>query len=287
MKNTNVNKVAAIDLDGTLLNDQKAITKFSEKYLIKFQEIGGEIVLVTGRDYQNSIEYSKQLKMDNFRRGYLIYNDGQHIFDFSQKKQLFIAPYLNLIDTQVISKQAQVLRCNLYLYCEDKILFVVTRNILFNMFMLRIKKIIAQYLLGEKNSSAMVSYNNLKLNNEMIKKISILPYHKKDINDIFKMFSDLLKNNYYYVINDDVLEIKHKKATKLSALKEIISWRQWNLNEVVYFGNGGNDVACLSYFPRSYAMDNAPYCVKKHAHGLAGDNNNEGVISVLKSLMGE
>ena len=50
---------------------------------------------------------------------------------------------------------------------------------------------------------------------------------------------------------------------------------------VMFFGDGVNDVSCLSGFPHSVVMENADESVKRHARYVAGSNNSDGVFEFL------
>ena len=65
--------------------------------------------------------------------------------------------------------------------------------------------------------------------------------------------------------------------------------QRWNVSpqEVIAFGDGGNDIEMLSYAGMGYAMENATDDVKAVADAICPSNDDEGVLQVLESLFPE
>lgn len=68
-------KLAAIDLDGTLLDGREQIPTKTVDHLITLQQNGLRIVLCSGRSPFEMEVYARQLQMDVYD-GYLIYTNG-------------------------------------------------------------------------------------------------------------------------------------------------------------------------------------------------------------------
>ena len=56
--------IISIDLDGTLLNDNKEITPYTMKILKKCKKLGCKIMINTSRSYIRTLKYSKQINSD-------------------------------------------------------------------------------------------------------------------------------------------------------------------------------------------------------------------------------
>lgn len=72
------------------------------------------------------------------------------------------------------------------------------------------------------------------------------------------------------------------KANGLRLLQQ-----RWNINddEVVVFGDGGNDIEMLRQAGFSFAMANAHEPVIKAAKYRAGSNNEEGVLDIIDRVL--
>ncbi len=64
-----------LDLDGTLLNDEKHISPFTKSVLQYLKKSGHEIIISTGRPYRASVDYYNAMDMNtpiiNFNGAYI------------------------------------------------------------------------------------------------------------------------------------------------------------------------------------------------------------------------
>lgn len=74
MKETNV-KLLIMDVDGTLLNDQKQITERTKKALIQLQQEGIMLGIASGRPVKGLQRFAQELRMPEFG-GILISSNG-------------------------------------------------------------------------------------------------------------------------------------------------------------------------------------------------------------------
>ena len=63
--------------------------------------------------------------------------------------------------------------------------------------------------------------------------------------------------------------------------------KRWNItdDEVVVFGDGGNDIEMLRQAGFSFAMANAKDTVAAAAKYRAGSNNEEGVLDIIDRVL--
>ncbi|MDD6467014.1 MAG: HAD-IIB family hydrolase, partial [Erysipelotrichaceae bacterium] len=78
----------AMDLDGTLTNHQKKITKKTIEALIEAQKQGVRLLLISGRIYEGMVNEAKQLQMDQYH-GLIVSHNGAKVTDFQTKEVLF------------------------------------------------------------------------------------------------------------------------------------------------------------------------------------------------------
>ena len=79
-------KMIALDMDGTLLNSQKKISKATLEAINKAFNAGKEVVLCTGRCIPELQEYIEQIK--DLR--YIIGISGALVYDLKEKKEIYI-----------------------------------------------------------------------------------------------------------------------------------------------------------------------------------------------------
>ena len=98
-------KILFLDLDGTLLNDEKEITQGNREALQKALELGHRVVITTGRPLASA-------KIQNQRLGltgqgcYIIAYNGGMIYDCGAEKAI----YENYLPAQVAIKAVRI--CN-------------------------------------------------------------------------------------------------------------------------------------------------------------------------------
>ena len=72
-------KLLVLDVDGTLLNDEKEITPRTLATLLKVQQMGVHIVLASGRPTYGILPLAKKLELGNYGGYILSYNGAQSL----------------------------------------------------------------------------------------------------------------------------------------------------------------------------------------------------------------
>ena len=88
-------KLLVLDLDGTLTNSKKEVTKRSRDALMKAQEKGIKIVLASGRSPYGILPLARELELDRYGSYILAFNGG-HIMDCRTGEVL----YQNCVKTE-------------------------------------------------------------------------------------------------------------------------------------------------------------------------------------------
>ena len=72
-------KLLVLDVDGTLLNENKEITQRTQAALLKAQQMGVHVVLASGRPTAGLLPLAHALELNNYGGFILSYNGGQII----------------------------------------------------------------------------------------------------------------------------------------------------------------------------------------------------------------
>lgn len=72
-------KLLVLDVDGTLLNDAKEISKRTLASLLKVQQMGIRVALASGRPTYGLMPLAKTLELGNYGGFIISYNGGQII----------------------------------------------------------------------------------------------------------------------------------------------------------------------------------------------------------------
>ena len=86
-------KLLVLDVDGTLLNDEREISKRTLAALLKVQQMGVRIVLASGRPTYGLMPLAKVLELGNYGGFVLSYNGCQIIKGAERRKYCFETPH--------------------------------------------------------------------------------------------------------------------------------------------------------------------------------------------------
>ena len=102
-------KMIAMDLDGTLLKDDKTIDTMTKDRLMRAKEMGIILVIATGRD-KGGVEYvSETLRLEDGGNHYMAGVNGQIIYSYKDK-EVTLDKVLDGQDARNVMKIAQKYR---------------------------------------------------------------------------------------------------------------------------------------------------------------------------------
>ena len=81
-------KVIIMDIDGTLVNDEKVITPLTKETLLKAQDKGVRLVLASGRPTSGLLKLAEELDMENHHGLFVCFN-GSKVVDCQSHETLY------------------------------------------------------------------------------------------------------------------------------------------------------------------------------------------------------
>lgn len=259
-------KLIALDVDGTLLNDDHELTPATVETIKKIAEQGTEFVLCTGRAPGNSIPFMKQIGLD----GYVITHNG--------------AATVNIQTLEVVHEfEINPLALTPYLdYCRDNgVHFDV--NTTFALYVQGAAGLSQEAL--DLYKQFMVVPKELPLwadLSEPIVKVT-LSGEKAEMDHVHAELSKWDNSEFTILRSGDFfIDITHKDSSKGAALQKLADKRGITAENVMAIGNYYNDISMLTYAGLSIAMDNSPIEVKAAAKEVTASNNEEGVRLALE-----
>ncbi len=259
-------KLIALDLDGTLLNDDHDISEQTIETVKAVSEQGAEIIVCTGRGPQNSIPFMEKMGL----MGYVISHNGaatakvetrEIVHQFAMDSSLLI-PYID--------------------YCRDKdIHFDV--NTPFEMYVESVENLKVEVRSMYENFLTLPfdlpAWTDLK---KPVVKFTMFG-EPAQLDEAYKEFStwtsdlNMLRSGEYFI------DLMDKDASKGNALKQFAIKRGIQQEEILAIGNYYNDITMLTYAGKGIAMDNSPIEVKAAADEITLSNNEDGVhVALLK-----
>jgi Cof subfamily protein (haloacid dehalogenase superfamily) len=263
-------KCISIDLDGTLLNSQHEISEENAKVLNQLYEQGHCLILNTGRAYADVIKLKAIQNLDIpifCINGSVLYSERRELLyeatlSTSTYKEIFsilkglgvgILVYTNYGGfpstlPPLRTKSKQELEDLFETFNYDQI---------FDKENLKVYKLIA--LVHEDQLEKIAEVDAALANNPAISTASSFP------------------NN---------VEITSSEAHKGKALLRYQDIMNLNFDEIIAFGDGGNDLGQFEVATTSVAMGNAPLPIQQKADIITKTNDEDGFAYAIRHLLG-
>lgn len=256
-------KLIATDFDGTLLTDNKQVTELTRERLLYYKNKGYKIVGVTARALE-STKYTIPIEIFD----YLILNNGAYIYDVENNNSRYIGILNQKIVSDIISlvendqNHIDIVSDTTYYSYKDNKKYDVSY----------IKNVDSVDEIDEYIMRMNIFVDNLKLE-----------YY---CNLISNKFLDI---NCFIMQDSDAslkwLVINPKGINKKTTLELLGSELNINLEEMIFFGDGLNDLEVIKAVGLGVAMKNALDEVKECAKEITLSNNDNGVVSFLDKLI--
>lgn len=264
-------KLIAMDLDGTLNNDQKQITPKTREVLMRAQTQGIRLALASARPSPGLYKERDALQMQQYGGILMSYNGGR-IVDASDNKVLF-ETCMELSQARWVLRMLEKLPVTPIL--DDGRQFYVTDASGYKV----------EYEC-RNNSMQCTQVENLAdfLHFAPVKILmSVLPEH---ILDVQKKIARVLPGDLTVVQTAPFyLEIIPATVNKGQGIGEICRILDISTESVIAFGDAENDIPMLQTAGIGVAMGNAAYLVKESADWVTLSNNEDGIAAALEKLI--
>lgn len=259
-----------LDLDGTLLTDEKNISPYTKKVLTTLKQQGHELMISTGRPYRASVPYYKELKMTtpvvNFNGAFVHHPTD---FDFQIMHET-----LDKEVTKEIAKKVPELNIkNIVAEIKDNIYIHYHDSVLFDAFTMGNPKI----SVGELQDTVTEDVTSILVQAEE----SEMPHIRKTLDDLFAEVIEQRRWGAPY----PVLEIIKKginKAVGVNYAREYLGIPQ---SRTIAFGDEDNDTEMLQYVEHGVAMKNGIDDIKNVSKYITEyNNNNDGIGHFLNEF---
>lgn len=263
------------DLDGTLLNDQKVLSKENVLALKKLMQLGYKVGIISGRP-----NYMIKKEINWIKPNLpLVSINGGKIIDINNK--ILSSTLINLKTFQQITK---------FLINNDITFLAYGENVMY--YYLKINKKsnwIDRYKKTIKELSPKFKWEFKPFDSNVTRfsKIFILT-NKVPINLINKFEKFIEKFNDIYIVNSAVgsLDLMPYGISKGWGLQFLAQKQIIDLTKTIVFGDADNDISMFKVAIFSIAMQNANEKLKKMATMINKFSNNEnGVANFIKEVI--
>lgn len=263
-------KLIGIDLDGTLLDDNKNISDRNVEAIKKATKENIRVVITTGRPLNAKIKnYYNQLGLFKEDQLFIGYN-GSGIYSILDGKCIYKST-LKIPEISEIFSFASLFNASCYAYLDNLLLY----NHL-NVYVLK------EYYFN-KAKFEKIDPSVLSDDFECFK---VMIAEKSDVLDrIESLIPEKLRNKYTIVRSMPYyLEFIPKGTNKYSSLKYVASLYNINEDEIMAIGDSMNDYSFVDA-AYSVAMDNSVSKIKEDFKFHTLSNNEDGVAYIINKLV--
>ena len=286
-------KLAAIDLDGTMLNQYGVVTEKTKEAIQNAQKSGIEVIIASGRPIDSIKAIAKEIKCEK----YFISGNGAIIYDLAKNEII----YQNILKKQKVLDIIKICEENsIYynIYTEKEIIAKSLQcNVLYyhkenankdeeNKTHINIVENVYDYIKNrdEKVIKITVCENNQSIFNSIMRKLKEID--EIEVLDISHMSRKLIKQGteevpieYFYT------EISAKNVDKWNAIEFLKEKLDIKTEEIIAIGDNINDKKMIEKAGLGIAMGQSHPAIKEVANKTTFSNTEDGVAHALQLIL--
>lgn len=264
-------KLVALDMDGTLLREDKTISDRTKKAISDARAMGTTVVLATGRPIEGVRKFLKELDMLTDKDYVLSYNGA--LVQKTSDKKVISKVALTGKDALELYELSKELGVNIHAFSET--LGLITPNM-------------SKYTEVEANINdievKVIDMSTIKEDDVIIK---IMMIDEPEIlgaafdklpKEIFEKYTVVRSTPYF-------LEFLNKKANKGVGVELLAKHLGIKQDEIITMGDAGNDSHMIEYAGLGVAMGNAFDEIKEIANYITDTNENDGVAKTIEKFI--
>lgn len=272
-------KMVCIDVDGTLMGHRRVISEESKGVLIDAHKKGVEIVITTGRPYNNAEGISRNVGV----KSPVIAANGAIIREKETGKVVYSCP-LSENSCKSILEVVKKYKVVAQFYTENRIFCNTFIGALFD----RI------FTSRGARKELLMSVKWVKTRRNLLRLFSI---HKDEFLKcvVISVDEKKIKAVREEILNIDsldcfrsgkyALEIITKGVSKGNAVKILSEYLGYSREEIICIGDNENDISMINYAGLGVAMGNAINEVKEIADYVTDSNVNDGVAKAVRKFV--
>lgn len=264
-------KLVAVDMDGTLLREDKTVSDRTKQAILKATQKGVKVVLASGRPIEGLERYLDELHLLS-KEDYVMSFNGS-VIQNAQTKEVISKNILNGKDLKALYALAKEIGVNIHAFTKKG---CITPHM-------------NEYtqLEGSINGIEVyeVDFNEIEDTEDVIKVMFIDPQPvleaaiEKIPEAIYETYTVVRSAPYF-------LEFLNKQSSKGTGIKALGDYLGIKQEEIICIGDAGNDLDMIQYAGLGVAMGNAFEEVKEVADYVTYTNEEDGVAHVIEKFIG-
>ncbi len=280
-------KMIFLDLDGTLLNDCKEISKENINLIKKaYNEKGIICVFATGRP----LEYADEIcnSYDSYLANYIIASNGAIIRDNKNNEVIYKA---SLTNNEILNIRKLFLKENadyMIVYTDKQQILREARNA---------KALKDSAIIVNKKDSELKNIEDTIKNNPNLSSLLCMIggdslvleniiYKLKEIDGVetpgIGNYSHKTKT---YSFESKFIDVIKKGCSKKNAINFLANKLRIKKEEIIVIGDGSNDLSMFECAGLKIAMENAEEKLKEKADFITASNNDDGVAKAIQKFV--
>lgn len=265
-------KLLVLDVDGTLLNDAREISKRTLAALLKVQQTGVRIVLASGRPTYGLMSLAKALELGNYG-GFIVSYNGCQIIK-AQNGEILFERRINPEMLPYLEKKARKNGFAIFTYHDDTIITDSPDN----EYIQNEARLNNLNIICEEEFSTAIDFSPCKcmlVSDDEAALVGLEEHWKKRLAGTL----DTFRSEPYFL---EVVPCGVDKANTLGALLEHLDISR---EEVIAIGDGVCDVTMLQLAGLGIAMGHAQDSVKVCADYVTASNEEDGVAQAVEKVI--
>ncbi len=268
-------RLAAIDMDGTLLRRDKTIGERTVRAVNTALACGNEVIIATGRSRVQSQRYLELFP----EMRYVITSSGAAVYDVKHHWEKIISNEIPAEIVFAILEYANTLDCFPIMSVDGQSLYLRGKADEAAEYGL------AAYVYEMRTFGTAVDslYDWYAANPKPVESVSLYFRdftHREDVVKALEQYP-----LYFALPGEPSVEISLCTANKGEALRTLCERLDIRMTETICIGDSDNDLPMLCLAGLAVASGNAPDAVKRYAHYVTADCDHDGVAEALEQFM--
>lgn len=269
-------QLIALDLDGTTMNSANRLSEYNRKALEETIASGVNVVVASGRAFDSLPQ--EVLEIRGIR--YAISSNGAHITDLTSGEYIY-SSYLKAETVDLAIQLARSENLMVEAFCDGKpyIAEELYEDIRVNGSVYRNQ----EYVLTTRKPVADI-YQFMEINRDRLENINFFFYDENRLLEIRPKIQALPECNVVSSVKNNV-EIGGLDSSKAKALEVLSCKLEIARENIMSFGDAGNDIPMIRYAGFGVAMGNAWDEVKNAADYVSESNDEDGVGRTIRKYV--
>ncbi len=264
-------KCVAIDVDGTLVNDDKKLTQRTIDSIKMAIQKDIKIVVSSARSFYRLKDYLEQLQLIKNNQ-YTICFNGAIIIE-NKNEEVMLSNNFDTEEIWELISLANKFKTSIFLYSMN------------NVFVEKVPRIIENSKNFKNVKLDLLKFEGINFDKDKIYKILFVDDYDK-VTEIKKKISKEFLQKYEITSSiPECIEFVKKGITKSKSLQFICEKCNIEKSEVIAIGDADNDLEMINFAGLGVAMENATDSLKEKADYITNSNNDDGVANVIEKYI--